>query len=262
MATSRSQTSRSRRAELERQRLEKEKHDRKMRLISFGGGGVVIVAVVVVLIVTLNLNKGGGSVKPLHADSNDSGIMLTENPVAGAPSLDLYTDFQCPACGEAEAKLSDTLKEIIEDGTAKVTFRSLKMLDTTNTTQNSRSSTRAAVAAACADTISGDYYFALLETIFQNQPAVEGDGWTDDQLGVVFPGQAGLAGEDLTKYQACYDKEETGQFVTSVDSAATKANVRSTPTYKLNGTTVTNDVLGAADPGAALKELIADATVS
>jgi protein-disulfide isomerase len=260
MATSRSQTSRSRRAELERQRLAKEKHDRKMRLISFGGGGVVIVAVVVVLI--LALQQGGGSLRPLDANSDDSGIMLTKAPVDGAPALDIYTDFQCPACGQAETTLSTTLKEIIADGTAKVTFRSLKMLDTTNTSQNSRSSTRAAVAAACADTISSDYYFALMETIFQNQPEVEGDGWTDEQLGVDFPGQAGLAGEDLTKYQACYDKEQTGKFVTSVDSAATKANVRSTPTYKLNSVDVTNDVLGAEDPGAALKELIADATVS
>jgi protein-disulfide isomerase len=269
MATSRSQTSRSRREELERQRLEKAKKDRQIRLISFGGGLVIIVAVVAVAIWGLNAASRGGDVLPLHADADQTGITLNATVAEGVPTLDIYTDFQCPYCASYEANLADTFAEIIADGTAKVTFHSLAMLDYMNAnagSPNLKSSTRSAVAAACADTLEGDYYLTVMNSIFENQPATEGDGFTDSTLRDLVPVAVGITGDNLTAYQTCYDDSQTGQFVSKVYDAAVEkfGSNLTTPTYLLNGVTINSLVTDwtADTAGDELKALIADATTS
>ncbi|MDR1264970.1 MAG: DsbA family protein [Propionibacteriaceae bacterium] len=262
MATSRSQASRSRRAELEKQRLAKAKRDRQVRLAVFGGGGVVIVAVLVVLIVALNLYGRGGDVTPPHANEAGTGLVLNADAAAIVPQLDVYADFQCPICKALETSLGDSLSEIADSGEAKVVIHIRSFLDYLNTSSNPNSSTRSAVAAACVDTLDGDLYLEAMGTIFDNQPATEGDGYTDAFLRDSLPALLGVAGDQLTAYQTCYDDRQTGQFVQAVDDAASAAGVNSTPTYKLNGTDITTELRSASDPSAALRQLILDATDS
>jgi protein-disulfide isomerase len=267
MATSRSQTSRSRREELERQRLEKAKRDRRIRLASFGGGLVVIAVVIGLAIWGLNSADQGGDAVPLHADADLTGITPNADVAAGAPTLDIYTDFQCPYCASYEANLADTFAEIVEAGTAKVTFHPLKMLDYMNSqagSDNLQSSTRSAVAAACADTLEGDYFLPVANAIFENQPATEGDGFDDLTLRQTVAATAGIDGDNLTAYQLCYDDKATGQFVNKVYDAASErfGNDMTTPTYLLNGTNIMGLISDwtADTAGEELKELIAEAT--
>jgi protein-disulfide isomerase len=245
---------------MEQQRLAQAQKDRKIRLAVFGGGLGLIVIIVVVAVVGLNLTGRGGDVTPLHGDEAQTGITPNLDVAAAAPVLEIFSDYQCPGCASYEAGLSDTLESIIDDGSAKVVFRTMTFNDQVNGTENAQSSTRAAVAAACADTLEGDYYFPMYAEIFANQPSPEGVGFSDEQLRTTFPTAVGITADQLTDYQTCYDKRLTGQFVQSVDNSASADNVRSTPTYRLNGTNITQDINPATadDAGATLRQMIAD----
>jgi protein-disulfide isomerase len=266
MAQTRKQASRSRTAEQERLRQEKLKRDRRIRFAVFGGGLVVVIAIIVVAVWGINKAQAGGDTAPLHAEVSASGeytgiTLASDNLAAGAPTLDIYTDFQCPSCATYESALGDTIADLIDQGLVKVTFHTMTFLDAANGATNSRSSTRAAVAAACADTLAGDYYLPMFQTIYANQPETEGDGFTETQLRSTFPATAGISGDDLTAYLACYDERETGQFVADVDDWSTATAGASTPQFKLNGIAITSDVSPYGDdPSGALIQLVADAT--
>lgn len=281
MATSRKQTSRSRRAELEAKKLAQQQRDRKIRLLTFGAAGVVIVAIIIVLVVALNQAKEGGDIVPLHGDAAQTGITPNPDVAADVPTLDIYSDFQCPNCGTLETAVGDAVQSLIDDGSAKVVFHTRTFLDSSLESYNAdagnpKSSRRAAIAAACADTVEGDYYFPFFREIYNNQPATEGDGYSDTLLRDTIPATVGLTGDALTSFQTCYDDEATGKFVTAVDGwAQNTAKVNSTPTYKLNGTDITSDIfpnitdstdedaVATANAAAAAKllELVGDATV-
>jgi len=268
MAKSRSQASRSRREELERQRLAKAAKDRKIKIGMFSGAGVIILAVVIILVVTLNSGGGAAPLVPRHGNSDQSGITPNaDTAVGGAPILEIFSDFQCPVCGQFENGLGDTIQKVIKDGSAKVVNRTMTFLDTDSTIKsknaaagNANSSNRAAVAAACADTIPGDFYYPFVQAIFANQPATEGDGYSDTVLRDTIPSTVGITGADLTAFQQCYDQRQTQKFVDSVNSQARAAGVNSTPTIRLNGTDITRD-LDATKPST-LTDALAAVSVS
>jgi len=254
MAKSRSEATRSRREELERARLAQAAKERKLRIGMVSGGLVVIVAVLIIVIVTINQKSAGGVVTPTHGDADQTGIVFPKADAlqAGAPTLEIFTDFQCPICKDYETGLGDTIQQIMNDGSAKVVFRTMTFLDGNLSSQNSaagtsKSSNRAAIAAACADTIPGDLYYPFVRAIFDNQPATEGDGYSDAVLRDTVPGTVGIQGADLTTFQQCYDKRQTGSFVQKVHDNATAAGIKATPTFRLNGTDITKD-LKSDDP--------------
>jgi len=249
MAKSESQGSRSRREELERARLAQAAKERKLRIGMVSGGLVIAIAVIVVAVVAVNRASTGGVAAPLHGDAGQTGIVFPDATAlqAGAPTLEIFTDFQCPICKDYETGLADTIQKIMDDGSAKVVFRTMTFLDGNLSSSNSaagnpKSSNRAAIAAACADTIPGNFYYPFVRAIFDNQPTTEGDGYSDTVLRDTVPGTVGITGADLTTFQQCYDKRQTGTFVQAVNDSATAAGVRGTPTFRLNGTNITNDL--------------------
>jgi hypothetical protein len=119
----------------------------------------------------------------------------------------LYEDYQCPNCKETEDTYGPVLKQLAASGDIKLQYRTLTFLD------NGRndSSYRAAMAAASADMVGK--LEAYHNMIYKNQPAREGDGYTDDQLRNVFAKDAGITGSDLTNFQKYYDTKATSAFV-------------------------------------------------
>jgi len=256
MAKARSQASRSRREELERQRQAQAAKDRKIRLGLFATGLVIVVVVVVVCVISLTGAKTGGDVTPPHGDAS-TGITPYPDVADGAPTLEIFQDFQCPNCKSLETSLADTLQQVMESGSAKVVFRTMTFLDSLNSSSNEDSSTRAATAAACADTLNNNYYFDFARQIYENQPTTEGDGYSDTLLRETIPAAVGITGDQLTQFQQCYDQKETGKFVQSVDDAATADGITGTPVYLLNGTNITADLQGSDDPATTLTDDIA-----
>ena len=172
------------------------------------------------------------------------------NEAAGKPVLEIWEDFQCPACGNFEAEAGDNIAAIAEDGDALVIQRQTTFLDRNLGTDDS---VRAAAAYGCAvDAGQGEAY---RRTVFANQPTVEGEGWTDEQL-IGFGTDAGIAEADLPAFEACVaDGTYLGWAVNSTQ-AFYDAEVPGTPALYLNGETLQTTVAFDLD---ALKAAIAAA---
>jgi protein-disulfide isomerase len=262
----RSQAARSRRAELEAQRLAQAKKQRQLRIIGTAVGLVVIAVVVGLTIWGINSAETGGEDTPPNATADKKSISLTQSVSGSAPVLEILADFQCPGCKSFHEELATTIDELIDSGSVNILFRQMTFLDSVNTTQNERSSTRAAVGAACAD-FAGQY-IPYSDAVFSNQPAKEGDGYSDTLLRDTIPSTLGITGEALTAFQTCYDNQSTGKFVQGVDDEASErlqaVDSTGTPTYILNGENITSQMSQGRDTvngmGGTLKDLIAAAS--
>ena len=170
---------------------------------------------------SLNSGKDGIVVNPAKADP------------ATVPTLVVYQDFQCPVCKQYEEIYGAALTSLVDSGKLILDYRTMTFMDTN--LQNT-ASVRSTVGAACAD-VAG-LYTDYHEAVFANQAAEErvGDvGYTDELLRDDIPGDLGMTGDTLTSFQACYDKKSTHDVISSINEAAGRAGVNSTPTYRVNG---------------------------
>lgn len=236
----------SRREALRAQQRAKAEAERKKRILT-------VVALVVGLIVVIGgggfliyLNResitaspgAGGTEVPPNANQDRSGIIVNPGKAkAGAPVFVVYQDYQCPWCKTFDVALSPTLRARADAGQIQLEYHTMTFLDAN---LRNDASTRAARAAACADVVGAyaDYH----DVIYANQPQNEGVGYSDQQLRVAFPAQAGITGDNLTKFQRCYDTKAMAGFVTGTNEKAQRAGVTGTPTFFLNGKDVTKQV--------------------
>ena len=227
----------TRREQLRLQQEAAAKRQRQMRIIGVASAVLALglIAVVVGYLINQNHNKStvaASQAIPVNANADHTGIVVpgTTAAKAGAPTLVEYQDYQCPACKQYYDIYGKIIDSLVNKGELNLEYRTMTFLDVN---LRNDASTRAAVAAACADNVGA--YQKYHDAIYANQPAQEGVGYTDQQLRVTFAAQAGISGDLLTKFQQCYDARATSKFVTGVDDAAGKANVTSTPTYRVNG---------------------------
>ncbi|MCL2653505.1 MAG: DsbA family protein [Propionibacteriaceae bacterium] len=123
--------------------------------------------------------------------------------------VDVQFDYQCPYCGKLEQGYDKAFADLAASGDIILRYHTRTFLD--RITVNS-SSTMAGIAAACADVADSSKYVPYHNTIFTNQPQ-EGTGYTDQQLRSDFATAAGLTGDALTTFQACYDRRATRDWV-------------------------------------------------
>jgi protein-disulfide isomerase len=153
----------------------------------------------------------------------------TATPVAGAPTVDLYEDFQCPICAQFEAQLGSTIQGLAAEGKVKLNYHVLNFLDDKTGAKNS---TPAANGAFCA--AADDKFQQFHNAVFENQVG-EGEDVSDAQLGA-WAATAGITGDALTTWKKCVDDETYTRYVSSVNETAFKIpNFRGTPTVQING---------------------------
>lgn len=150
----------------------------------------------------------------------------------GIPTVTIWEDFQCPACKAFET--TPAIKMLLDKANAgeiNLQFRPLAFLD-----MNLRndSSVRATAAWGCAiDAGVGEKY---RELVFANQPAQEGQGFTDAEL--LSGGKlAGLEGDAYTQFEDCF-KAGTYKAWGGTSTAATPQEVGGTPTVMIDGIVV------------------------
>lgn len=230
-------SSQSRRDQLRVQRETQLKKERRARILIFSIGAVAVLTVAA-LVAWAFLSRGPvGDTVPPNANKDKSGIVVNPSSSASAPLLVVYQDYQCPWCKEFHNAFNDSLNEYIDAGTVRVEYRTMTFLDQNF---NNDASLRAGVAAACAD-VEG-YFKAYHDEIYANQPATEGQGYTDDLLRNKIPATIGLTGSKLSNFQQCYAQRATEGFVNGTQSAATKAGITGTPAYWLNGKDITSQL--------------------
>lgn len=220
----------SRREVLRRQQEAKARAKRLNRMVMIGSGILAAVVIAIVTAVIVNQMSSAGSTVPPNATSARDGITVYPGKAAAdAPKVEIFLDYQCPFCKQLEDLHGATIEELGASGQINLIYRTKTFLD--GNLRND-SSFRAAVAASCADTVGA--YPAYHDAVFASQPQ-EGVGYPSDQLRATFAATAGISGENLTKFQACYDSRATGNFVKAVEEMSSKAGVNSTPIIWVNG---------------------------
>lgn len=233
-----------------------------------GGGGankivvgavVAVVAIIAVVgaVVVTERNKqdrvGTSTAVPAAADGMGKGFVANKDAtlVAGAPTLDIYEDFQCPACAQFEQVMGSTVRELADQGKVRLVYHVKTFLDANLRTTHSLAMGNAAMCASDAGAFQ-DFH----DTVYANMPAQEGQGWSTAQV-KGFAEQAGITGEALDAWQACVDERKYATYVESTEEASGRAGVNSTPTVELAGEKL--DFTAVPDP-AALRAAVEAAT--
>ena len=191
--------------------------------------GVIFVIVVGVGVTVWALNStpaSSGMATPAGVTA-DLGIPVG---TATSPVVDLYEDFQCPVCKVFEDNVGPTIRQLIADGQIKAVFHIMSFLDNN---LNNDSSKRSANAAGCAQ--DQGVFEAFHDQVYQNQPATEGVGYTNDQL-LQFGRDAGVP--DMTRFEQCVTNDTFGEWVAQVERNGEQAQITGTPTVLVDGTVV------------------------
>jgi protein-disulfide isomerase len=227
----RQRTARERLAEERRRQAEQQK---RVRAILITLGAAAVIAVVVVAAVIIQGNRGTsagyqGALAPLSRQSDGSIVMA--KPGVSGPVLDVFEDFQCPACKNFEETNGDTVKKLAAEGKVKVVYRPFRLFPQEPLKSNSQ---RAANAAECAP---ADKWVSFHDIIYKNQPAEGSKGFSNKEL----IGWAKEAGISDPAFEKCVNGGAKNSVVEQATQFATAAGVQGTPTLNLNGTKLGDD---------------------
>jgi protein-disulfide isomerase len=213
----------------------------------FGLIGVVIIAALLILQGTA----------PRSIDTSDlkSPVMqvpagLADGRVLGkadAPvTLDVWSDFQCPVCGQFAELVEPTLiRTYVESGM-------LRIVDHDAAFQGQRSastydeSVEAAAGARCA--ADQGLYWQFHNWLFANQVGENAGAYRDERLRAI----ATAAAVDVPTWDACRATGEQQAAVRSETADAVKLGINATPTMHLNGQVIVG-LHSAAELGAMIE---------
>lgn len=201
---------------------------------------IIVIAIVIAVFVTQANTSGGGSYSgavPKGGTSNAKGLRAYPDVKlkSGAPTIDLYEDFQCPICNDLEKSNGEQILTMAKAGQIKVVWHLMTFLE--DNFHNAPASTIAANGLYCAADAgkAAEYHKAN----FAGQPVKEGTGYTTADI-KKFGKQAGITGAALTKFNSCVDKGTYDKYVKATMDNASKAGVTGTPTMFINGKEISN----------------------
>ncbi|MHA6627388.1 thioredoxin domain-containing protein [Pseudonocardia sichuanensis] len=192
--------------------------------------------VVAVVVLVLFAAAVGFGVYRAQADASDGAFPAGADAAgvvvgrADAPvTIDLYLDFQCPACAQYEQAAGATLDELVASGRARVVYHPVAYLDRFSST---RYSSRSSAAAGCAADAGVLPRFTRL--LYAHQPPEGGAGLPDDQL--VALGQEAGGGPE---FAACVQEARYAGWTRSVTDTASRSGINHTPTVLVDGQEIT-----------------------
>ena len=159
--------------------------------------------------------------------SKADGSGLVFNPEL-TNQIDIWEDFQCPACRSFEAVNNEYIKKVIAEKKAKVVFHPLTFIGE-RSSNGVNESIIAANASACA--MDEGKFLEMHELLYQNQGA-ENSGRYSKEFMVMLGIKAGLSS---AKFQDCVSNGNYDDWTQASASFAAVKNVNSTPTVTVNG---------------------------
>lgn len=178
-----------------------------------------IVTVGVVFSIISNRASSNFEIPAAVSPTDGYGIVL--NPTA-TPKIDVYVDYQCPACRAFELMNGGYLNEVIAQNKAKVVFHPMTFIGP--------ESILAANAAACS--ADENRFVDMNLALFQNQPAGENSGkWGNESL-IALGNSVGITSE---KFKQCVNDGKYVKWTRNITVESGKRNVNSTPTIFING---------------------------
>ena len=149
---------------------------------------------------------------------------------ADAPgSLDVWSDFQCPYCGEfARTYLPRLVTDFVTPGTLRITQHDVDFRGTGDQDE----SLSAAVAAGCAS--AENEYWPFHDLLFWNQNGENQGAFTDARLQAM----ADQLGLDRSTWNTCRNDPSNVQTVRSTTQQAIDHGINVTPTLIINGSPI------------------------
>lgn len=139
----------------------------------------------------------------------------TEAAAVPAVEIDVYVDYLSPGAREWQIANAQQMSSWVNDGAVTLAYHPVSML--TAKSNGTKYSLRAAGAAACVATHSPARFFAFNSELLTRQPAVDSDGFSDEELADI----AQAAGvEDPKKVRACI---HDGAYISWVKDATERA---------------------------------------
>lgn len=191
--------------------------------------GVSIAVVVVLvaiggLVVFLNnqATSPGATPKANDTFNSETGAISFGD---GEDTIAVFVDFQCPVCKTFEDQFGTQLETAAADGRITLEYHPIAILD--RFSQGTEYSSRSAGAAVCVAESNPELYLDFAKTLFENQPAENTSGLTNDQL-------AGFATQvGANDAVSCITDETYRKF----GAAQAKSHeIAGTPTVEINGT--------------------------
>jgi len=197
--------------------------------------GAVAVGLVIIFLASGVLGgKNGGStgdllipLQPTPPELVDPANSRALGPADAPVTIEMWSDFQCPACGFfARTITPDLLKEFVRAGTVRVVYRDFAFIDGGDPNGESQ---QAAAAARCA----GDQgkFWQYLDYLFENQGKENKGAFRRDRLDQI----AAAVGLDMTAYRSCMDGDVPEQATKAETAQGKAAGVVLTPTLAING---------------------------
>jgi protein-disulfide isomerase len=190
---------------------------------------IVMVAFIVVVGVVFSIisNRASSNYEIPAAVSAEDGYGIVLNPTA-TPKIDVYLDYQCPACRAFELQNGAYLNEVTIQKKAKVVYHPMTFIGP--------ESILAANAAACS--ADENKFIEMNLALFQNQPTGENTGrWTNDTL-IAIANAVGITSENFNR---CVNDGKYVKWTKNITIESGKANVNSTPTVLINGKPLDRD---------------------
>jgi protein-disulfide isomerase len=161
------------------------------------------------------------------------GAVTMVKPGAGTTVVDVYEDFQCPACKEFHRINDVTLKDLAREGRAKVVYHPIVLFSEEPLAGNS---TRAAAAARCVT--DAEHWPAYQDQLFAHQPDEGSTGFGVADL-VSYGTAAGVTGSD---FASCVRTQRYAARVRQESrTTLARAHVLGTPTVKVNDVALSMD---------------------
>ena len=183
----------------------------------------VVVGVALIMLVPTLLSKQTDTTAaiPASVSAEDGYGIVFNKELTDAPFVEIYEDFQCPACARFESISGEYLEELITTKKAKVAFHTLSFLG--------GESQIAANAAACS--ADEGKFLQLHKTLFANQPSENSGAWTSSYFSTLGLG----LGISSPEYDKCVSGNKYLGWVKNVAEEGAKRNINSTPTVLING---------------------------
>ncbi|MET9070425.1 DsbA family protein [Streptosporangium sandarakinum] len=177
-----------------------------------------------------------GALAPISVAADGSVVMA--KPGVDKPVLEVYEDFQCPACRALEETSGSTIKNLAAEGKAKVVYHPITIFpEDMNKGVTRGNSLRAGAAARCIP--GGAPWSRFHDQLFRKQPAENTPGFSLEDL-VAWGRDAGVTDPG---FERCVTGQEKAQAHLAASARILdQAKLKGTPTLKLDGKEVDNEV--------------------
>jgi protein-disulfide isomerase len=215
-----------------RQRRREKMRRAEMRGRLFTIGLVTLGAILIALVFIYPNLKPVGAIQEItfheYPDVDRNSMGRADAPV----SLDMWSDFQCPACQNFSMETAPLLIEnYISTGKVRFTYHFYPFIDDHSASNESDHSANAAMCAA-----DQGRFWDMNDIIFANWNGENQGAFADRRL-LAFAKSIGL---EMDSFRSCFNDKTFDDFIQRDFQAGLEKGVKSTPSIFVNGKLVEN----------------------